>query len=208
MIHYFKIQITMTKGIKDVTKLDWSTTELFYVQFVQVTKNPEKKIDYRSHASIFDWMHIFLPLVLILFVLNCTEPATRDEQHNFYMSRFNSVMLTFYMGSFFIGLFFLLLTRGPLFFPVQNGLTAIKEIETKKMVWDTIALKLCFFVNGVTSIYLVLLQIFKLYEDNVNLRRIEVMRKRLWIFQRVEIIALAIGFLVGIFGSLFPRHTV
>lgn len=117
-------------------------------------------------------------------------------------------MLTFYIGSFFIGLFFALLTRGPIFFPSLSGMTALMEFESKKVVWDTIALKLCFFVNSITSSYLVTLQTFKLYEDNVNLRRIEILRKRIWIFQRVEALALIIGLIVGFFGTMFPKHLI
>lgn len=79
MIHYFKIEITPTRGNPDISKLDKSSSELFHVQFVQVLRDGSKKIDFRSHASIFDWMHIFLPILLILFVLNCTEPVAKEE---------------------------------------------------------------------------------------------------------------------------------
>lgn len=153
-------------------------------------------------------MHIFLPILLIFSILICATPVPVERQNNFYMSRFNSVILTFFVGSFSIGLFFALITRSPLYYAVSQEVSAASQFEKSKISWDKVVLNMCFFLNCLTSSYLTMMQILRSYEDNIRLRRVESLRKRIWVFQRVEILAFIAGILIGIFGSISPRHIV
>ena len=105
LIHYFKVEVTPTHGNKNISKLDFTKTETYSLQFTQIPEL-ESYYNFKSISSYFDWVHfIGLGMVLILIFGSSTLKSS-EELNAFYTHRLNPMMLTYFWGSLIVSIFF------------------------------------------------------------------------------------------------------
>lgn len=198
-IHYLKIEFTPTHGASKKEDIDFSKTEKYFVQFTQV-KIGEDFFRFSSMLSNFDYSNIIGVILLVLFVFGCSEPKTREEQNIFYTDRLNPMMLTYFFGSLVVSIFFNILNT-QVYSPSSNSMS--DQVLMKKQMWDKGAMMLCFLINSFCSTYLGILKFFSFYEENFIFGRLQAIRKRLWCFQRIELMSMIVAVIFGMLSSYY-----